>query len=306
MKDYYKILEVEENVSEDELKKSYRNLSKKYHPDVNPDGAEKFKEINEAYETLSDSTKRQNYDYKRKNPQQGGSFEDILSSMFGGNNPFAGQARKSVPDKVIRLQITPIESFIGSEKEIQYMRNVGCNSCKGTGGSQSVCSGCGGQGFHIKSFGTGFMVQQIRTICPTCHGQGRVITERCYLCGGKGTSQVVNNLRIKLPHGIDTGQFLKLQNLGDFKNEEIGDLILQIEVVSKDGYEKIKNDLVYSLFLDLDKITDDKYIIPHPHGDLSVEAPKIFDTSKPLRLRGKGYNGGDMYVKLHVRFQRPT
>lgn len=306
MQNYYKILEVEENASEDEIKKSYRSLSKKYHPDVNPDGAEKFKEINEAYEILGDKTKRQTYDNQRNNPNHGNTFESLFNNMFNNGGHFTNQRRNAAPDKIIRLQITPVESFLGSEKEIQYMRDIPCSSCKGGGGEHTTCTSCGGQGFHIKSFGTGFMVQQIRTICPACNGQGRMIVERCYLCSGKGTSQTVNNVRIKLPVGVDNGQFLKLQSLGDFRNGDMGDLIIQIEIIPKDGFEKMENNLVYTLFLDLEDLKKEKYKVPHPHGDLIMDAPKIFDTSKPLRLRNKGYSGGDMYVRLNVKFQRET
>lgn len=305
MKNYYKILEVEENATDEEIKKSYRSLSKKYHPDVNPQGAEKFKEINEAYETLSDKSKRSQYDNQKNNPYQGSNFESFFSNMFGGNGNFTNQRTKTAPDKIVKLQISPVESYLGSEKDIQYSRDLPCNSCKGTGGDQQVCGGCGGQGFHIKQFGTGFMVQQIRTICPTCNGQGRVITERCYLCGGRATTQTINSIRVKLPQGIDSGQYLKLATLGDFRNGQMGDLVVQVEVVPKDGFEKMNNDLIYSLFLDMEGIKKEKYLIPHPDGDLSMDAPKLFDTSRPLRLRGKGYNGGDMYVKLNVKFQRP-
>ena len=304
MKNYYKILEVEENASEEEIKKSYRNLSKKFHPDVNPNGAEQFKEINEAYETLGDKGKKQTYDMKRKNPYQGSQFESFFDNIFNRNQQ-QGPRRKSAPDKIIKVQISPIESYLGSEKEIQYIRDLPCNSCKGSGGEKVICTGCGGQGFHLKTFGTGFMVQHIRTVCPTCNGQGQMITERCYLCAGRGTSQTVNDIRIKIPVGVDNGQFLKLQNLGDFRNGEIGDLVVQIELQPKDGFEKLNADLIYNLFLDLSGITQEKYIIPHPDGNLSMDAPKIFDTSRPLRLRGKGYPGGDMYIKLNVKFQRP-
>ncbi len=106
MKNYYKILEVEENASEDEIKKSYRNLSKKFHPDVNPNGAEQFKEINEAYETLGDKEKKQTYDLKRKNPYQGSQFESFFDSIFNRNQQ-QGPRRKQAPDKIIKLQISP-------------------------------------------------------------------------------------------------------------------------------------------------------------------------------------------------------
>jgi hypothetical protein len=114
---------------------------------------------------------------------------------------------------------------------------------------------------------------------------------------------LVNKLTTDAPKGVDSGQFLKLENFGDFKQGEIGDLVIQIELIEKDGFEKMNNDLIYNLFLDLEGIKDDKLKVPHPDGDLMLGQPKIFDTSKPLRLKGKGYNGGDMYVKLNVRFE---
>jgi len=305
MKNYYKILEVEENASEDDIKKSYRNLSKKFHPDVNPDGAEKCKEINEAYEVLGTKDKRSQYDNQKSNPYNGTNFESFFNNMFGGANQFQQRRQKTAPDKIVKLQISPVESYLGAERDIQYSRDIPCNSCKGSGGDQHVCGSCGGQGFHVKTFGTGFMVQQIRTVCGTCNGQGTVVTERCYLCGGRGTSQLINSIRIKVPQGIDSGQFMKLANLGDFKNGQMGDLIIQVEVIPKDGFEKINGDLVYNLFLGLQEIQSEKFLIPHPDGDLSLQAPRIVDTSKPLRLRGKGYNGGDFYVKLNLKFERP-
>lgn len=306
MKDYYKILEVEENSTDDEIKKSYRSLSKKYHPDVNPEGDEKFKEINEAYEVLGDKTKRTNYDNSKNNPYAGTPFQDIFNSMFGGSAPnFAKQQRrKSAPDKIIKIQITPIESYRGIEKTIYYVKDNHCNACVGSGGEQQTCQTCGGSGFEVKTVGNGFMVQHIRTACNTCGGRGFTLTHKCYNCDGRGIKPASHEVKVKLPVGVDNGQYLKLQELGDFRNGEYGDLVVQVEVVNKDGFEKFNNDLVYNLFLNLEEIQKEKFLIPHPDGDLNMEAPKIFDTSKPLRLRGKGYFGGDMYVKLNVKFER--
>jgi molecular chaperone DnaJ len=148
------------------------------------------------------------------------------------------------------------------------------------------------------------MVQQIRTACGTCGGRGYTLIHKCYNCGGNGVKSDANQISINLPYGSDNGQFLKLQNMGDFRNGEYGDLVIQLEMVSKDGYEKMNNDLIYNLYLDLDQVRKDKFTIPHPDGDVNITAPKVFDSSKPLRLRGKGYKGGDMYVKLHVKFER--
>jgi molecular chaperone DnaJ len=307
MKDYYKILEVEEKASTDEIKKSYRSLSKKYHPDVNPNGTEQFKEIAEAYDVLSNPDKKANYDNSKSNPFQGTPYADMFSQMFGkGNNQFRQPRRKNAPDKVIKVQVNPVESYLGSNKELHYVKNNHCQTCNGSGGEQQMCGTCKGQGFEIKTFGTGFMVQQIRSACNTCGGKGYTLVHKCYGCGGQGVKSTANNIKITLPRGIDSGQFLKVENAGDFRNGEYGDLVIQVELVNKDGYEKMNDDLIYNLYLNLEETQQEKYVIPHPDGSLSMEAPRVFDSSRPLRLRGKGYNGGDMYVKLNVRFERPV
>jgi molecular chaperone DnaJ len=168
-----------------------------------------------------------------------------------------------------------------------------------------MCTSCNGAGFQIKTFGTGYMVQQIRTACQTCGGKGYTLVHRCFQCGGNGSKPSTNDVKIKLPAGVDSGQYLKLDSLGDFRNGEYGDLVIQIEMVNAGGFEKMNNDLIYNLFLNLEEVQKDKFIIPHPDGDLSMDSPRTFDSSRPLRLRGKGYNGGDMYVKLNVKFERP-
>lgn len=304
MKNYYEILEIEENAGQDEIKKQYRKLSKEYHPDVNPSGTDKFKEIAEAYEYLGDPQKRQQYDTQRKNPMGGSSFEDIFSQMFGGQNPFQ-QRRPTAAPKIIKLKVSPIESYLGSEKTITYIKNNHCQTCNGSGGDQKQCNGCNGVGYKVKQFGTGYMVQQVRTTCDSCGGKGYTLVHRCYGCDGKGIKTTTQEVNIKLPIGIDNGQYMKLEGYGDFINGVYGDLVVQVEVEPKDGFEKIDNDLIYNFYLSLDDLNLETYKIPHPDGDLNTKAPKIFDTSKPLRLRGKGYNStGDMYVKLHVKFER--
>ena len=149
------------------------------------------------------------------------------------------------------------------------------------------------------------MTQQIRTSCGTCGGRGYTLIHRCYNCGGNGVKPNTHEINIKLPIGVDSGQYLKLADLGDFRNGEYGDLVIQIEVVAQDGFEKINNDLIYNLFLNLEEAKQDTFTIPHPNGNLIMNALKTFDTSKPLRLRGKGYPGGDMFVKLNVKFDKP-
>jgi molecular chaperone DnaJ len=308
MNNYYETLGVSKDATQDEIKKAYRKLSKQYHPDVNPEGGEKFKEISVAYDTIGDETKRAQYDNKMNNPFGGNgnvSYEDIFNQMFGnqGNNPFE-QKRKSAPDKIIKVQVSPLESFKGVDKVIRYMKDNHCDVCSGSGGEQQKCGTCGGAGFQIKTFGTGFMVQQIRTACQTCAGRGYTLVHRCFSCDGKGIKSTTHEITVKLPVGVDDGQYLKLASLGDFRNGEYGDLVVQISMVSQDGFEKMNNDLIYNLFLNLQEIQDDKFTIPHPNGELVINALPIFDSSKPLRLKGKGFNDGDMYVKLNVKFNR--
>jgi molecular chaperone DnaJ len=308
MNNYYETLGVSKDATQDEIKKAYRKLSKQYHPDVNPEGGEKFKEISVAYDTIGDETKRVQYDNKMNNPFGGNgnvSYEDIFNQMFGnqGNNPFE-QKRKSAPDKIIKVQVSPLESFKGVDKVIRYMKDNHCDVCSGSGGEQQKCGTCGGAGFQIKTFGTGFMVQQIRTACQTCAGRGYTLVHRCFSCDGKGIKSTTHEITVKLPVGVDDGQYLKLASLGDFRNGEYGDLVVQISMVSQDGFEKMNNDLIYNLFLNLQEIQDDKFTIPHPNGELVINALPIFDSSKPLRLKGKGFNDGDMYVKLNVKFNR--
>ena len=305
MKDYYKILEIEENATDDQIKKSYRTLSKKYHPDVNPDGAEKFKDIAEAYDILSNKDKRNAYLNSKNNPFADSPFADMFNQMFNQQGK-PQQRRKAAPDKIIKVQVSPYESYIGIEKTIQYLKENHCDGCNGRGGDQQSCATCGGVGFQVKSFGTGFMAQQMRVACASCGGRGYTLVHRCFKCDGRGVKPATHEVKVKLPVGVDNGQFLKLENLGDFRNGEYGDLVVQVELVSKDGYEKLNDDLIYNLYLNLEELQQDKYVIPHPNGELSINAPKVFDTSRPLRLRNKGYNNGDMYVKLNVKFERPS
>lgn len=299
VKDYYKILEIEDNFTEDNLKKKYRELSKKYHPDINPSGNEKFKEITEAYEILSDPQKRERYDMEKN----GGGFDwaDPFSHFFNFNN---NRESKSVRDTILKLVITPIESYNGSEKEINYNQKNPCGGCSGTGGEYIVCNNCGGSGRVIRNISNSLFTTRTAVTCPTCNGIGKIITKACYTCNGSKTFTKLNNIKINIPIGIDGGQFLKLENLGDWNNGYFGNLIIQIEVDNSKEFQKINNDLVYNLFLDDKQICSETYIVPHPKGDLSINALDVFDTSKPLRMAGKGYFGGDFYVKLNVKFKR--
>ena len=302
MKDYYKILGVQENSNDEDIKKAYRKLSKEYHPDVNPNGTERFKEIAEAYDNIGTKEKRDQLKSRQTNPFAGQGFEDMFRDMFGGGG---GRSRRpTVPDKVVTANITPIQSFKGEDVTINYFRNVGCESCAGSGGNREVCVGCKGYGYHSIVSGSGFFRQEVRQVCKTCNGEGFKLINKCHTCSGIGKKPTAETIRIKLPVGIDDGQFLKLGELGDYHDGIYGNLVLQIRMMNIDGYEKIGNDLILNYYMDIDELKNDSIIIKHPSSDLKMDLPIDFDSSKPLRLKGKGYSGGDMYVRLHVKFDR--
>lgn len=302
MKDYYKILGVQENANDDEIKRAYRKLSKEYHPDVNPEGAEKFKEIAEAYENIGSAEKREQLRNKGNNPFQGTNFEDMFRDMFGGNA--SKFRRQMVPDKIVQVTIDPIQSFLGTALNVNYFRNVICSDCTGAGGNRKICSSCNGVGYHSMISGSGFFRQEVRKVCDECNGQGFHMLSRCYSCDSRGSKPTAETVKIQIPVGIDEGQFLKLRGLGDYQDGLYGNLVIQIRMISKDGFEKIGNDLIYNAFLDIEDLKKDNLIVKHPTSDLKIDIPVEFDSSKPLRLKGKGYKGGDMYVKLNVKFDR--
>jgi molecular chaperone DnaJ len=301
MKDYYKILQVTENSTDDEIKKQYRSLSKQYHPDVNPNGDEMFKDISEAYENISTKEKRDIYNAKRNGNNI--NFNDIFSNFFGQEN-LNRRTHKPAPDKMVKLNIDIVDSYLSSEKDVTYFRNSPCDSCKGSGGDRQKCNNCNGHGFKVHVVNNGFIIQQFRTPCDSCGTKGYTLIHKCFKCSGNGVKLESNQIKIKIPHGIDNGQFLKLQNLGDFSNGVFGDLVVQINLNKDDFFDKVDNNLIYKLFLGYNDIKKENYIIPHPNGDLMVQSPSMFDTSKPLRIKGKGFNGGDMYINLFVKFDR--
>jgi len=305
----YTILGVTENATQEEIKKAYREKSKKLHPDVGG-SEEDFKKVNEAYSVLSDDRKKQEYDFKKNNPNhgQGFNFGDMFDQMFNfGGNPF-GKKRNAVQDKIIEIEINPIESYLGVEKNIQFVRNESCDGCKGKGGDKITCHACNGQGFFTRTVSNGMFNQIFRSVCNICGGNGNLLRNKCNLCQGGGIKVIMDSVKINLPHGSDDGQFLKIQGKGDFTQNGYGNLLLKVKMIQKDNFEKINNDLVYSKFLNLEDLKKEEFTVPHPAGDISVKFPEIFDTSIPLRVKGKGYRtdkgSGDLYVKMGVKFKR--
>lgn len=303
MEDYYQILGVNQNATQDEIKKSYRKLAVEHHPDKGGD-ENKFKKISEAYDTLGDETKRSQYDNQQRNPFAGmggggfNPFEDMFSQM-------RSQRKRAVPDKIVEIIVGAVESYNGSEKNITYSRKHNCAGCNGTGGEKINCSSCGGNGFITQQIGTGLFTQIIRQNCNYCEGRGFSYKTTCGTCHGSTTTSSTETISIKLPNGIDEGQFIRIQGKGDFKDGMYGNLVVKVKIVPENNFEKSMNDLIYNAYFDLESLKLENITVPHPLGDISIKLPSEFDTSKPLRVKSKGYGGiGDLYIKLFVKFKR--
>ena len=317
MKNYYEILGVSKDASQEEIKKVYRKLALQYHPDKNPEGAEKFKDIAEAYETLSDDNKRNQYNLKLDNPHHqnisgnpfgGTDINDIINQMFGGgfNGAFNQQSRR-VPDKVIDIQLDVLDSYRGANKEITFLKKAPCSGCGGKGGERTGCVTCAGQGFITRRSGTGFFQQLHRIVCTDCQGKGFRFNSKCYVCNGETTQNIVDKFSFYVPKGVDNGQMLKIPGRGDFSEGLVGDLIIRILLVSNQNFSKEGNDLIYSKFFNLDELSKDSFEVPHPDGNLMVKLPKVFNTEIPLRIKGKGFvtnTIGDLYIRMNVKFER--
>lgn len=301
---YYDILGVEENASQDDIKKKYRKLAKENHPDTGGN-EEKFKKISTAYDVLGDDRKRQQYDQERKNPFSGSAnFNDMFNSMFGNRH---NSNQRPVHTTSITVNIGTLDSYKGEKHSFSYRRQTSCNPCNGTGGEKKTCSFCNGSGITLKQFGSNGFFQVVQAPCDTCQGKGFFMVNACFLCNGAGFKVEMKTLDISLPHGVDNGQFLRMTGMGDFKNGMYGDLIVRVDLKPQDGFTKIDNHLVYSAFMTLEDLQSGSLNIPHPDGKLNIKLPKTIDTSIPLRVKSKGFkleSVGDLIVNQYVKYKR--
>jgi molecular chaperone DnaJ len=271
---YYDLLGVNKNASPDELKKAYRKLAHQYHPDKNPNNKEaetKFKEINNAYETLSDPQKKANYDRFGEAGAQGGfdpsgfggfgggqgggvefnfggmdGIDDILKGVFGGgfgggfggnSNPRSRSARQRGIDIEMIMEITLEEAAVGVKKEFDLRHNTICKHCKGLGfepkSKVHTCPTCQGKGAVYQRINTIFGVVQQEAVCPQCEGKGKIFETKCTICKGQGYAQEVEKISVDVPAGIDEGQRIRVKGKGQagYQGSESGDLFLAIELV---------------------------------------------------------------------------
>ena len=299
---------VSENSSQDEIKKAYRKLSKQFHPDVNPEGVDKFKEVAEAYDILGNNDKKTKYDFERKNPF--GGLGDDFGSMFnmfnGGFNPFEQRRRQRAPDKIVTVNLTPRESMLGSKKGINYQRKEQCQVCQGSGGERRTCQTCVGRGVLQQKFD--FMgsvhIQNIK--CHACSGEGSIVINKCHNCYGHGFKTGLNSIEIEIPKSVDDGDFLRVPNSGDYQNNVgVGDLVIQIKMINDGSIMKVGSNLQVSVKLTPEQLyLKDDIIFEHPEGNIKVKFPDNLNTQIPLRLRNKGFHvsdgRGDCILKFDV------
>ncbi len=325
-RDYYEVLGVDKNASEDEIKKAYRKLAIKYHPDKNPDdkeAEEKFKEAAEAYDVLHDPNKRKQYDqFGFDGPAGAGGFggfgggssmdmDDIFSmfgDIFGGHSGFSSfsgfgggggsrqRAQYRGSDLRLKVRLTLQEIATGTTKKFKVKKDVACSHCHGTGAEAGsgtdTCPTCHGQGIVTKTVRTMLGMMQTQTECPTCHGEGTVIKNPCHTCNGTGVTKGEEVVEIKIPAGVAEGMVVNVPGKGNAgkRNGITGDIQVYIEEEPNDTFVRDGNDLIYNELLDF------------PTASLggSLEIPlvdggkvrmKVAPGTQPgtaLRLRGKG------------------
>ncbi len=319
MTDYYNILGVSKNSSSEEIKKAYKTLAKKHHPDLNQGNKEsehKFKEINEAYSTLGDETKRANYDRfgTSDNQQQqysqgfqGQDFSDVFESFFGNSRRSSGNGR----DLKYEMEIDFLEACFGCSKEINVSKYEKCDTCSGLGGSgEEICSTCKGSGIIQKSFRTPFGVFAQKAPCSSCRGLGRKIKNTCKECKGVGRIKKARKMNVKIPAGVFDGSTLKLSGEGEAGEfgRRSGDLYVEIYVKPHEIFARKEDDIYLEFPISISQAAlGDVVKIPTIRGEVKMTVPSGIQSGTVMKLKEEGvdnvngYSRGDQLVKIQVK-----
>jgi|SRR3989344_4622333 len=336
-KDYYKILGIEKSASGEEVKKAFRKLAHKYHPDKGGGDEAKFKEINEAYQVLSDERKRAEYDsygqtFGGNGPQGGQGFggfdfsgfnqqgfegvdlDEIFGEFFGGGGGRGGRGRvKRGRDISIDLEISFTESILGTDRTVVLNKVSACDVCAGSGAkpgsARKKCSTCNGQGKIHETKKSFFGVFTSVRDCATCHGTGQVPDEKCTHCKGMGVLKREEGVSIKVPAGISNGEMIRLSGAGEAVPGGVsGDLYIKIHVMPHDIFVREGNNIVMDLNIKLtDAILGGEYKITTLEGTpITLTIPPGVSFGEILRVRGKGVpmdgkHRGDLLVKLNIK-----
>ncbi len=335
-KDYYATLGVDKSASADDIKKAYRNLAKKYHPDINkePGAEEKFKEINEAYSVLSDETKRKNYDqFGTADPTGGfggaggfsgfggsggfGGFEDIFSQFFGGGRTSQRDTNRRGADIEKQMVISFEEAVFGCKKTIRVTVDEECATCGGTGAySKSdlhTCTRCNGQGTIYVNQRTFFGTARTQTVCQACGGKGQTISRKCENCGGKGRVRKTKDVELKVPQGIDNGMTLRMEGYGQggVDGGEPGDLFITFKITPHKFFVREGDDISLTIPISFSQAAlGDSIEVPTIDGSALLKIPAGTQSGTKFRLKGKGVKNvrsttyGDEYIIVKV--ETPT
>lgn len=324
MKDYYKILGVEKNASQDEIKKAFRKLALEHHPDKNGGKDEKFKEINQAYSTLSDPKKRQHYDtFGSDGPSQGaggqgfGGFDfsgfgqgqgadmefdlgDIFGSMFGGGGrrggASRGRSRTRGADIAVDVTLSFKESALGVDKAIEYSRHKTCDTCKGSraepGTDLKTCDTCKGKGHVTKMQRSIFGNVEQQYVCETCDGEGKIPTRACHTCKGAGVTRQKESITVHIPAGINSGESLRVQGRGEVEpgvGNVAGDLYIRVHVKTDTTFKKEKSTVFMTQSIPLSvALGGGDVVINSFDQKFTLEIPAGVGTGDVLRAREKG------------------
>ena len=339
-RDYYEVLGVSKSASDDEIKKAYRKLAKKYHPDLNPGdktAEHNFKEVNEAYDVLSDKTKKARYDQfghagTDPNYSSGGGYGgfygdspfgadidlgDIFGSFFGGFGGGRSRQNTNAPrrgsDVEVTLNISFLEAAKGCKKNISYENIDNCDDCKGSGAkkgtSPKTCSTCGGTGQVVISQRTPFGVMQTTKVCTSCSGNGKIIETPCKKCSGKGKVRVRKHIEINIPAGVSSKQILNVSGRGNAgKNGGVaGDLHVYINVLPHQIFERRDDDVWCEVPITYTQAALGADItVPTIDGKVQYHIHEGTQNGDVFRLKGKGIpklHGrgiGDEFVKVHI------
>ncbi|WAA10366.1 molecular chaperone DnaJ [Fervidibacillus albus] len=328
-RDYYEVLGVSKDATKEEIKRAYRKLSKKYHPDINkaPDADEKFKEITEAYEVLSDEQKRAQYDqFGHADPNQGFGgfgqgdfggfgFDDIFETFFGG-----GRSRRRDPnapkqgaDLQYTMNLTFEEAVFGKETDIEIPREEDCSTCHGTGAKPGTkpetCPHCHGTGQMSTEQSTPFGRIVNRRVCYHCNGTGKIVKEKCPTCHGSGKVKKRKKIHIKIPAGIDDGQQLRVAGQGEpgVNGGPPGDLYIVFYVKSHEFFQREGDDIYCEVPITfVQAALGDEIEVPTLNGKVKLKIPAGTQTNTKFRLRGKGVqnvrgNGvGDQHITVKI------
>lgn len=332
-RDYYDVLGVSKGASEEDIKKAYRSLAKKYHPDISKEenAEEKFKEVQEAYENLSDKEKRSNYDQygHSGNPFEGFSsgfsgfsgggfsdFSDIFSSFFGGGGKSRQRASNGPLDGAdIKRNITVdfMDAVLGKKINISYEIEKDCPTCNGTGAKSpsdiETCSRCHGAGYIDVSQRTMFGTIRNQQVCPVCGGEGKTIKNKCQTCGGTGRVKEIINKEIDIPAGVDSGDTLRVNNLGHggHLGGRKGDLLITFRVKNHLEFKRNGEDILLEIPITISEaVLGAKIDVPTIYGEKVLNVPAGIQSGDNIRMRDLGtYNPrnkrkGDQIVKVKI------